>query len=347
MPHRAGQAGKSATIETMNAAGADAGERRGKGLRYAKARGMSTGAPVSGLEKTLAAGKFAITAEVTPPLSAAAEALLEKALPLKGVVDAVNVTDAASARVHMSSVAAAALLAREGIEPVVQMTCRDRNRIALECDLLGAAALGVHNVLILGGDDPKAGDHPDAKPVFDFDSRGLIEVAASMRDEGKLPSGREIKPPPALFLGAADLPIDPPDDWKPDGLAAKIDAGAGFVQTQFCFDMDVVRRYAERLGAHGITERVGILIGIGPLASARSARWMRENLFGTIIPDAVVERMDGAEDPKAEGVEICAELLQALAEIPGIAGAHLMAPLNEKSVPATVDRAGVRGRERA
>jgi methylenetetrahydrofolate reductase (NADPH) len=257
------------------------------------------------------------------------------------------VTDAASARVHMSSVASAAILAREGIEPVVQMTCRDRNRIALECDLLGAAALGVHNVLILSGDDPKAGDHPDAKPVFDFNSTALIEVAAMMRDQGKLPSDREIKPPPALFIGAADLPIDPPADWTPDGLAAKIDAGAGFVQTQFCFDMGVVRRYAEKLGEHGLTERVGILIGIGPLASARSARWMRDNLFGTIIPDAVVERMDAAEDPKAEGVAICAELLQELAEIPGIAGAHLMAPLNEKAVPATVERAGVRGKKRA
>jgi len=304
-------------------------------------------AAASGLQKTLAEGKFAITAEVTPPLSASAEALMEKAAHLKGVVDAVNVTDAASARVHMSSVASAAILAREGIEPVVQMTCRDRNRIALECDLLGASALGVHNVLILGGDDPKAGDHPDAKPVFDLGSKELIEVAAMMRDQGKLPSDREIKPPPQLFLGAADLPIDPPADWKPDGLAAKIDAGAGFVQTQFCFDMGVVRRYAEKLGEHGITERVGILIGIGPLASARSARWMRDNLFGTIIPDEVVERMDAAEDPKAEGVSICADLLQELAEIPGIAGAHLMAPLNEKAVPATVERAGVRGKKRA
>jgi len=307
---------------------------------------MSGAEAAEGLATTLAEGRFAITAEVTPPLSASADVLLEKALPLRGVVDAVNVTDAASARVHLSSIAAAAILVREGIEPVLQMTCRDRNRIALECDLLGAAALGIRNVLILGGDDPKAGDHPDAKPVFDLGSRDLIEVAAMMRDEGKLPSDREIKPPPALFLGAADLPIDPAADWKPDGLAAKIDAGAGFVQTQFCFDMDIVRRYVERLGEHGLTERVGILIGIGPLASARSARWMRDNLYGTIIPDAVVERMDGAEDARAEGVAICAELLQELAEIPGVAGAHLMAPLNEKSVPATVERAGVRGRKR-
>ena len=301
--------------------------------------------PVSGLAGLLADGKFAVTAEVTPPLAGGSEALIAKASPLKGAVDAVNVTDGASARVHMSSVAAAALLLREGIEPVLQVTCRDRNRIALESDLLGASALGLRNVLILRGDDPTAGDHPDAKPVFDLESRDLLAVAAQMRDEATLPSGRAIDPPPSLFLGAADSPIDPPDDWTPDGLKAKADAGAQFVQTQFCFDTGVVRRYAERLAEHGLTDRLGILIGIGPLLSARSAIWMRENLWGTIIPDDIVERMQAAADPeaaKAEGIAICADLLRELAEIPGIAGAHLMAPRNEASVPAAVAASGVR-----
>lgn len=300
---------------------------------------------VSGLACLLADGTFAVTAEVTPPLAGGPDALIAKAAPLKGAVDAVNVTDGASARVHMSSVAAAALLLREGIEPVLQVTCRDRNRIALESDLLGASALGLRNVLILRGDDPTAGDHPDAKPVFDLESRDLLAVAAQMRDEATLPSGRAIEPPPSLFLGAADSPIDPPDDWKPDGLAAKADAGAQFVQTQFCFDTHVVRRYAARLAEHGLTDRLGILIGIGPLLSARSAIWMRENLWGTIIPDAIVERMEAAGDPeaaKAEGIAICADLLRELAEIPGIAGAHLMAPRNEASVPAAVEASGIR-----
>ena len=303
--------------------------------------------PASGLAAALAEGRFAVTAEVTPPLAGAPDGLLEKARPLKGVVDAVNVTDGASARVHMSALAAAALLNAEGIEPVLQMTCRDRNRIALESDLLGAAALGIRNVLILRGDDPTAGDHPDAMPVFDLESRDLLEVAAAMCDDAKLPSGRAIEPPPALFLGAADSPIDPPADWTPDSLISKVEAGACFIQTQFCFDTGVVRRYTERLAEHGLTQRLSILIGIGPLASARSARWMRKNLWGTIIPDAIVERMDAAPDPVAEGIEICAELMGELAAMPGIAGAHLMAPLNENSVPAAVERAGVRGNKRA
>lgn len=284
---------------------------------------------------------FAVTAEVTPPLAGEAGPLLAKALPLKGHVDAVNVTDGASARIHLSSVAAAVLLRQNGIEPVLQVTCRDRNRIALQSDLLGASALGLHNFLALRGDDVTAGDQPDAKPVFDLDSRGLIELAARMRDEGKIPSGREIQGRPPFFIGAADMPIDPKPGWKPDSLRAKADAGANFVQTQFCFDMGVVRRYAARLAEEGLTERLYILIGIGPLATAKSARWMRENLFGTIIPDAIVERMDKAADAKAEGIEICAELLRELADIPGIAGAHLMAPRNEASVPEAVALSGV------
>lgn len=298
--------------------------------------------PVSNLARVLAAGKFAITAEVTPPLSGAPDALLEKARPLKGVVDAVNVTDGASARVHMSSLAAAALLAADGIEPVLQMTCRDRNRIALESDLLGASALGIRNILVLRGDDPSAGDHPEAKPVFDFESRDLLHVAATMHTPGTLPSGRKITPPLALFMGAADTPIDPPDDWRPVGLIAKADAGARFIQTQFCFDTGIVRRYAEGLAGAGLTDRLSVLIGIGPLASARSALWMRKNLWGTTIPDTIVERLEGAREPKEEGIAICAELLAELAEIPGIAGAHLMAPLNEAAVPAAVARSGLR-----
>ena len=297
---------------------------------------------VSDLARVLEIGKFAITAEVTPPLSSAPEALLEKARPFRGVVDAVNVTDGASARVHMSSLAAAALLAADGIEPILQMTCRDRNRIALESDLLGASALGVRNILVLRGDDPSVGDHPEAKPVFDFESRELLQVAGAMATSGTLPSGRKITPPPALFLGAADTPIDPPDDWIPQALIDKADAGARFIQTQFCFDTGIVRRYAQGLARAGLADRLSVLIGIGPLASARSALWMRKNLWGTTIPDAIIERLEGARQPKEEGIAICAELLVELAEIPGIGGAHLMAPLNEAAVPAAVAQSGLR-----
>ncbi|MFT5487128.1 MAG: methylenetetrahydrofolate reductase (NADPH) [Paracoccaceae bacterium] len=298
---------------------------------------------MSNLSDAIAAGRFAITAEITPPLSADPADLLSKASVLKGHVDAANVTDGASARAHMSSVAAAGLLVQHGIEPVLQFTCRDRNRIALQSDILGGAALGVENLLILRGDDPSAGDQPDAKPVFDYESRDLMDCARQMRDDATLPSGREIKSAPKLFIGGADTPMDPADErWKPDGLLAKIGAGAGFFQTQFCFDADMVRKYAAGLIDHGISERAGVLIGIGPLASAKSARWMRENLWGTTIPDALIDRLDAAADPKAEGTAICAELIAAYADIEGIAGVHLMAPLGVDAVPLAIEQSGVR-----
>lgn len=289
--------------------------------------------------------RFALTAELAPPATASPDAIVARGEPLRGMVDAVNVTDGASARVAMSSLAAAAILVGNGIEPVLQVTCRDRNRIALQSDLLGGAALGIRNLLALRGDDPKAGDQPDAKPVFDVESRDIIGYATAMRDKGVLPSGREIDAPPYFFIGAADTPIDPPKDWKPDGLIAKADAGAQFIQTQLCFDIEVIRRYANRLVELGVTQRLAILIGIGPLASARSARWMRDNLWGVIMPDAVIDRLEAAKDPKDEGIAICAELLQQLSDTPGIAGAHLMAPVNPSSIPEALDRARLPSRD--
>jgi methylenetetrahydrofolate reductase (NADPH) len=280
------------------------------------------------LESVLAAGEFAVTAEITPPLSADPGELLKRADPLKGLADAVNVTDGASARIAMSPLAAAAILAQHGIEPVVQFTCRDRNRLALQADLLGAAALGVRNYLMLGGDDPKVGDQPETKPVFDLDSRSLIATAQQMQAEGKLPSGREIVGRPRFFLGCADTPVDPGPEWQPKSLAAKIDAGARFVQTQFCFDVGIARRWAARLIDAGLENRAAVLIGIGPLASARGARWMRENLFGTIIPDSLIERLEGAQDQAAEGQRICLDLMRELSDVRGVAGVHLMAPRN-------------------
>jgi methylenetetrahydrofolate reductase (NADPH) len=295
---------------------------------------------MSRLQEVLAAGQFAITAEATPPLSADPNRLLRLVEPLRGRADAINITDAARARVHASSLASAALLQRAGIEPIVQMTCRDRNRIALQCDLLGAAALGIENVLVLRGDDPKEGDQPDAKAVFDLDSRTLLETA-SMLMEGALPNGKPIEPPPRFFLGAADTPIDPPPGWRPHALSVKVAAGARFVQTQFCFDIEVARRWVAVLVGEGITERLSVLVGVGPLVSAKSARWMRDHLWGTLVPDHLIARLEGAEDEMEEGRRIVVELLEQLAEIPGVAGAHLMAPRHHHLLPELIEESGL------
>ncbi len=290
----------------------------------------------SHLQRKLAAGAFVVTAEVTPPVSADAGVLLAKAAPLKGRADAVNVTDAAGARAAMSSLAAAAILAADGIEPVLQVTCRDRNRIALACDLLGAAAQGVRNLLILHGDDPAGGDQPEATPVYDLDSRAVIAMARRMRDEAMLPSQRPIEPAPQFFIGAADTPRDPEKDWEPKGLEAKAAAGADFVQTQFCFDLALAERYFARLRDFGLTERLAFIVGVGPIASARSAHWMRDNLFGVSVPDAVIRRLEQAADPAAEGRRLCLELIEGLRAIPGVAGVHLMAPLQRIEVLAEI-----------
>jgi len=300
----------------------------------------------SELHSRLRGGEFVVTAEITPPVSTDPAEFLQRALPLRGLATAVNVTDGAGAKVHLSSLAAAHFLAQSGIEPIFQMTCRDRNRLALQGDLLGAVALGIRNILVLHGDDPKVGDQPDAKPVFDLDSRKLLALANAMRREGKLPSGTEIHGKVPLVIGAADMPIDPQPGWEPKGLAAKLEAGADFAQTQFCMDMGVVRRYAARLVEAGIAQRLPILIGVSPIPSARSARWMREKLYGTIIPDEIVRRLEGAEDAKREGARICVEVLQQLAEIPGVAGAHIMAPQNFAAIPQVISESGVIGRKR-
>ena len=301
----------------------------------------------SNLATALAGGKFVVTAELAPPVATDPAAFIARALPLKGVATAVNVTDGAGAKAHVSSLAAAFFLLQNGIEPVLQMTCRDRNRLALQGDLLGAIALGMRNVLMLSGDDPKLGDQPEAKPVFDYNSQALLAVANAMRRDHRLPPGTEIKGPTDLFLGGADLPIDPPPGWTPKSLLAKVEAGVDFVQTQFCMDVAIARRYAARLVELGIAPKLKVLIGVAPIPSARSARWMKEKLFGTIIPDAIVDRLDQATDARREGIRICAELLQQFAEIPGIAGAHVMAPQNPSSIPAAIAESGVAGKARA
>jgi len=288
------------------------------------------------LQEKLRNRRFVITVEVTPPVSADRGELLAKALPLKNLADAVNVTDGAGARPHLGAVTAAAMLAEQGIEPILQLTCRDRNRIALQSDLLSAAASGIRNLLMLRGDDTTAGDQPDAKPVFDLDPRSLLDTARKLRDTGELPNGRKVAGRIDFFLGSADNPIDPPPGWRPTGLQAKIDAGAQFVQTQFCMDAGLVRRYMAQLAAHSLTDKLSFLIGIVPLRSAKSARWIKEKLFGAVIPDALIKRMERAKDPAAEGRQICIEIVRELAEIPQIAGVHIMAPGNDAVVPEII-----------
>jgi methylenetetrahydrofolate reductase (NADPH) len=285
------------------------------------------------LERRLRAGEFAITTEITPAASVDPQALLDRVAPLRALVDAVNVTDGAGARAHLDTLTAAALLSRAGLEPIMQLTCRDRNRIALQSMLLGAAAQGIPNLLLLRGDDPSAGDQPDAKPVFDLDALALLNTAVSVRDRAQLPHGQAVGGKATFFVGAADMPTDPAPDWEPAGLLRKVNAGAQFVQTQFCMDANVLRRYMTRLAKYDLPQRVHFLIGIAPLASARSARWIREKLFGAIIPDCIVDRLEAAADPKAEGRRICVELMHEFREIPGVSGVHIMAPLNEAAVP--------------
>lgn len=294
------------------------------------------------LERVLTEGGFAITAETTPPLSADPAKVVQRTADLKGLVHAVNVTDGAGARAHLSSFAAAYFMQRENdLEAVLQFTTRDRNKLALERDLLGVSGFAIPNVLCLSGDPLSKGDEPEATAVNDIDSAGLVATAAMMRDQAQLPSGREIEPPPRYFIGVADMPIDPSADWQPKNLMAKIEAGADFAQTQFCFDMAVLGRYLARLEEFAIPERLPILVGLAPLASARQARWMRENLFGTIIPDALIERLESAPHARAEGRRICVELMGALKEMPGVAGVHLMGHQAEPQIALTIRESGL------
>jgi 5,10-methylenetetrahydrofolate reductase len=298
------------------------------------------------LERALRAGRFAVTAELNPPDSADPEDVYERALVLSQVCDAINATDASGANCHMSSVGICALLTRAGYSTIMQISCRDRNRIAIQGDVLGAAAMGVSNILCLTGDGVQTGDHPQAKPVFDLDSMTLLQTIRSMRDDGRFLSGRPISAPPKVFLGAAANPFAPPYDWRPLRLAKKIAAGAQFVQTQYCFDLAMLEAYMARVRNLGLHEDCFILAGVGPLASARAARWMRGNVPGVHIPDAIVARLEGAADQRREGQRLCVELIQQIGEIPGISGVHVMAYRQEELVSEIISASGILSRRR-
>jgi methylenetetrahydrofolate reductase (NADPH) len=302
----------------------------------------------SRLERVLRSGRFAVTAELNPPDSADYHSVYERALVLAEVCDAINATDASGANVHMSSVGVCALLTRAGYEPVMQVSCRDRNRIAIQGDLLGAAAMGVRNVLCLTGDGVQAGDQPQAKPVFDLESTTLLRTARILCEKGQFLSGRKLETPPRFFLGAASNPFVPPYDYRPIRLMKKVRAGADFIQTQYCFDLPRLEAFMQAVREMGLHKRVFILVGVGPLRSAKAAEWMRTHVPGVVIPDEVIRRLSGVATSKQreEGKRICVEIIQQVHQIEGVSGVHVMAYRQEELVAEIIQEAGLLPRRR-
>ncbi len=293
------------------------------------------------LERVLRAGRFAVTAEIAPPDSADPAEVYERARIFDGYVDAINATDGSGANCHMSSVGMCSLLTRHGYAMVMQVSCRDKNRIAIQGDVLGASAMGVANILCLTGDGVESGDHPQAKPVFDLDCMTALGMIRGMRDDSRFMSGRRITSPPPVFIGAAANPFAAPRDFRPLRLARKIDAGAQFIQTQYCFDIEMFKQYMARVRDLGLHEKVYIMAGVGPLASARSAEWVRTHVAGVHIPDAVIERLKGAGDQAQEGVDICKDMIRQAREIEGVHGVHIMAYKQERRVAEIVESTGI------
>jgi len=284
----------------------------------------------SKLQQKLLDKVFVYTAETTPPDASDKETLLKNVMPLKGVADAVNVTDSPGAKVHMSALTAAIILAQNDIEPILQLTVRDRNRLALQGDLVGASALGVHNILCLSGDDPKIGDQPETIAVNDIDSLTLVATADLMRRKGKFPSGRLIEPPPKLCIGGAEVPTE----GKPntEKILNKIKTGINFFQTQYVFDKKILKEYMKVLDDVGILEKTFFIIGLGPFTSAKSAKWMNNNLFGVNVPDKIIKRLEQSKDEKEESKKICLELIHHFKEINGVKGVHLMGHNKEEII---------------
>jgi methylenetetrahydrofolate reductase (NADPH) len=317
----------------------------------------------SKLERVLRGGHFAVTGELGPPQSADGEEIRHKAELLKGCCDAVNITDNQTAIVRMSSIGAGTIVVQEGLEPVIQMTCRDRNRLAIQSDLLGAYALGMRNLLCLTGDHQNFGNHPTSKNVFDVDSVQLVNIVRSMRDEKVFQSGDNFKgPEPRFFVGAAAAPFADPLDFRPYRLAKKVQAGAEFIQTQLIYDIEAFKVYMDKVRQLGLHEKTYILAGVGPLKSPGMAKYMKNNVPGILMPDELIERMTAAgsawagkkkdeltaEDKKARstawketGIQICIELIEALKEIEGVSGVHIMAIEWEEAVRPIAEGAGL------
>ncbi len=302
----------------------------------------------SNLERVLETGQFAVTGELGPPQSADPEVVRRKARILKGYVDAVNVTDGQTAVVRMASWAACLIGKEEGLDHVVQMTCRDRNRIALQMDVLGIAALGINNMLCLTGDHQKFGDHPAAKGVYDVDSIQLIKIVKDMRDERKLQCGEEMAVAPRLFIGAAENPFADPFEFRVLRLAKKVAAGADFIQTQIVYNVDKFAEWMKGVRERGLHQRVKILAGVAPIKSMGAARYMKTRIPGMDVPDGVIERLHGVtkEQVAGEGIKLCVDIINQVREIEGVAGIHLMAIEWEEIVPEIVEAAGLMPRPR-
>jgi len=295
----------------------------------------------SNLEKLLKRGEFVVTSELGPPRGASREAVEKKAEILKGYADAFNLTDCQTAMVRLSSIAAGTILVNMGMEPIIQMTCRDRNRIAIQSDILGAAALGMKNLLFLTGDHQCFGDHPDAKGVFDIDSIQLLDIVRQMRDEKKFQSGEDIKPEPRLFLGAAENPFADPFKYRAIRLAKKIRAGTDFIQTQIIYNIEKFEEWMGLVRDMGLHKKVFILAGVTPIRSLGMAKYMKKNVPGMDVPDEIIKRLEGAEKKKAEGINICLDIIERVRKIEGVAGVHIMAIEWEEIVPEIVERAGL------
>jgi len=293
----------------------------------------------SRLQKVLEEGNFAVTAEIGPPRSADSEAVREKVKLLKGYVDAVNITDCQTAIVRMSSLASAVIVMQEGLDPVMQMTCRDRNRIGIQSDLLGASALGIKNLLCLTGDHPKFGDHPQAKPVFDLDSIQLLNLVKGLC-EGKFLNGEKIKGKrPCFFRGAAENPFADPLEFRPIRLAKKIKAGAQFIQTQIVYNIERFKKFMKICEEQGLLDKVYILAGVTPPKSLRMLKYMKYNVPGLDVPDELIKRMESAKDKKEEGINIAVEVIERVKEISGVHGVHIMAIGWESIIPEIVKKA--------
>jgi methylenetetrahydrofolate reductase (NADPH) len=334
-------------------------------IEMKEAEAMNSNGYLAGstLEKILRAGHFAVTGELGPPQSADGEVIRKKAVQLQGYCDAVNITDNQTAIVRMSSIGAGTLVVQEGLEPVIQMTCRDRNRLAIQADLMGAYALGMRNLLCLTGDHQNFGNHPTAKNVFDIDSLQLVKLVSDMRDDCIFQCGDPMKgQEPRFFVGAAAAPFADPIDFRPYRLAKKVKAGANFIQTQLVYDIPAFQRYMEKVRELGLHEKTYILAGVGPLKSPGMARYMKNNVPGILVPDELIDRMKGAGAPwagktkdeltrddkreraaawRAEGINVCIELIQQMQEIEGIAGVHIMAIEWESAVKPIVEGAGL------
>jgi len=305
--------------------------------------GVDTATYPSHLASVLAAGHFAVAAELSPPRGVDLDDIRKNAQTMRSYADAVNVTDNQGASVRMASIPTCSLLVRHGIEPVAQMTCRDRNRLAIQADLLGAAALGIKNLLCLSGDHGRWGDHSGAKNVFDLDSTHLIRLARNMVEHGCLDNGKPISPSPQFFIGAVANPFAPPHDYRPYRLAKKVAAGARFIQTQLIYNVDRFRTFMSQVRALGLHKNVFIIAGVGPFKSSRQAHFMAENVAGMDVPKELLDRID--KTPRAaqpeEGIRICCEIIEQVQEIPGVAGVHIMAVHWSEAVPEIVTRAGL------